>query len=116
MMCFGFFTLMAEATKKPGDVTTMWIWFFAAIALAFYFIILRPQKREQRGRQKQLDAVQKGDRIVTVGGIHGRVVEVKQNEKVITVEVAKNVRIDFNKSAVASVVKKTGAADQEKDK
>jgi len=116
MECSGFFTLMAEAAKKPEDMTSMWIWFFAAIALAFYFIILRPQKREQRDRQKQLDAVQKGDRIVTVGGIHGRVVDVKQNEKVITVEVAKNVRIDFNKNAVASVVKKTGAADQEKGK
>ena len=106
--------VIAAAQQGSGQSAMPMIMMFGAIAVAFYFIIIRPQKREQRQRQLMLEGVKKGDKVVTIGGIHGVVVDVDNNASVVTVEVAKNVRLNFTKSAVSSMVKKEkGAAEKE---
>lgn len=68
----------------------------------FYLLVFRPQKREQQEKQKMRDALKKNDQVVTAGGVHGTVVLTK--EKSVVLRVDDNVKIEFDKEAVASVV------------
>lgn len=75
---------------------------FALIILIFYFMILRPQQKRQKDRQKLLDAVKKGDRIITAGGVHGTVIGL--DEKTALIQISDNVKVKFEKTAISTVV------------
>ena len=68
-----------------------------------YLLILRPQAKKQKERQKMLDAVKKGDDVVTAGGIHGKVVATKDDDKVLIVKVDDNVKLNVDRTAIASI-------------
>ena len=74
---------------------------FGLIILIFYFMILRPQQKKQKDRQKLLESLQKGDKIVTIGGIHGTVVGLE--EKTVLVQIAENVKVKYERSAISSI-------------
>ena len=82
--------------------------FFALIFVIFYFMILRPQQKRAKERQKMLDAVKKGDKIVTSGGVHGKIVNV--DEKTILLDVGDNVKLKVDRSAI-NVVTREGSGD-----
>jgi len=71
-----------------------------AFFLLMYALIIRPQQRQQKEHRTMVGSLQKGDMIVTNGGIHGRVTGT--TEEVLTVEIADRVRVKVNKSAVSS--------------
>jgi preprotein translocase subunit YajC len=75
---------------------------FVAIIAIFYFLIIRPQNKKQKETQKMLAALKKGDKIVTIGGIHGTIQTVR--EQSVVVKVDENTRIEFNRSAISSIV------------
>lgn len=91
---------MQAAGQGQSFVSTLI--FFALIFVVFYFMILRPQQKRQKEREKMLTAVKKGDKIVTSGGIHGKVTSV--DEKTVLVEVDNNVTLKMEKSAVSVIV------------
>ncbi|MBI5587190.1 MAG: preprotein translocase subunit YajC [Deltaproteobacteria bacterium] len=66
----------------------------------FYFLLIRPQQKRAKEHKAMLSQVQKGDNIITTGGIHGRVTSV--NEDTISVEVAENVKIKISKEAITA--------------
>ncbi|MFQ5510945.1 MAG: preprotein translocase subunit YajC [Candidatus Krumholzibacteriia bacterium] len=70
----------------------------------FYFILIRPQQKKQKQLQKTIEALKKGDRIMTNGGIFGTVSGIKDN--ILVLKIADDVKIELLKSAVASVVAK----------
>ena len=70
----------------------------------FYFILIRPQQKKQKDLQKTIEALKKGDRIMTNGGMFGTVAVFKDN--VIILKIADEVKIEVLKTAVASVVSK----------
>jgi preprotein translocase subunit YajC len=74
---------------------------FVAIIAIFYFLIIRPQNKKQKETQKMLSALKKGDRIVTIGGVHGTIQSVK--ESTVIVKVDENTKIEFSRSAVSGV-------------
>jgi preprotein translocase subunit YajC len=76
---------------------------FALIIGIFYFMILRPQQKRQKERQKMLDSVKKGDKVVTAGGLHGTVAGL--DEKTILLQVSENVKMKFDRSAVSVVIR-----------
>jgi preprotein translocase subunit YajC len=80
---------------------------FALIIGVFYFLIIRPQNRRQKETQKMLNAIKKGDKIVTIGGIYGVISKVK--EQSVVVKVDDGTEIEFSRSAVSSVVNQTKA-------
>jgi len=80
---------------------------FVLVIGIFYFMMIRPQKAEQKKHQQMLEALGKNDEVITSGGIHGTVVGVK--DKVVTLRVDDNVKIDVEKNCVAQVVKKQSA-------
>jgi len=74
---------------------------FVLIIGIFYFLIIRPQNKKRKDTEKMLSALKKGDKIVTVGGIHGTVQSVK--ESTVIVKVDDNVKLEFSRSAVSGV-------------
>lgn len=73
------------------------------IIVIFYFFLIRPQNKKQKETQKMLDALKKGDKIITIGGIHGVISSVK--EKTVIVKVDDDAKIEFNRSAISTVLK-----------
>jgi preprotein translocase subunit YajC len=76
---------------------------FALIIGIFYFLILRPQQKRQKERQKLLEAVKKGDKVITAAGLHGTVAGL--DEKTVLLQVADNVKMKFERSSIASIVR-----------
>ena len=75
---------------------------FGLIILIFYFFIIRPQNKKQKETEKMLSALKKGDKVVTVGGIHGVISSTK--EKTVIVKVDDNAKIEFSRNAIATVI------------
>jgi preprotein translocase subunit YajC len=80
---------------------------FVLVIGIFYFMMIRPQRAEQKKHQQMLDALGKNDEVITSGGIHGTVVNVK--DKSVTLRIDENVKIELEKNCVAQVVKKQSA-------
>jgi preprotein translocase subunit YajC len=85
---------------------------FVAIIAIFYFLIIRPQNKKQKETQKMLSALKKGDKIVTIGGVHGTIQSVKEQSVVIKVD--DSTKIEFSRSAISSIV--TAAKEDKEDK
>lgn len=71
------------------------------IFIIFYFLLIRPQQKKQKEHQMMLSVIQKGDKVITTGGIHGIVANVKDD--VVSVKVAENVKIDVSRSCITTV-------------
>ena len=74
------------------------------IFLIFYFLLIRPQQKKQKEHKVLLDSIQRGDEILSSGGILGKVIKV-DNDK-LTVEISKGVNVNIIRSTVADVIKK----------
>lgn len=74
---------------------------FLLIIVIFYFFLIRPQNKKQKETEKMLNALKKGDKVITIGGIHGTVSSVK--DKTVIVKVDENTKLEFNRTAIASV-------------
>jgi len=76
---------------------------FGAIFAIFYFMIIRPQQKRAKVQKAMLEAIQKGDKVVLSGGMHGTVSGLE--DKTILVDVGNNVKIKFERSAITTVLK-----------
>jgi preprotein translocase subunit YajC len=86
---------------------------FALIIVIFYFFIIRPQNKKQKETQKMLSALKKGDRVVTIGGLHGVIQSVKDSTVVIKVD--ENTKVEFSRSAISSVSAQAKDDKEEKE-
>jgi preprotein translocase subunit YajC len=75
---------------------------FVAIIAIFYFLIIRPQNKKQKETQKMLSQLKKGDKVVTIGGIHGTIQSVK--EQTVIVKVDEDTKLEFSRSAISNIV------------
>ncbi|MFZ1694717.1 MAG: preprotein translocase subunit YajC [Flavobacteriales bacterium] len=92
--------LLQAAPAEPGASGGPQFWIMMGlIMVVFWFFMIRPQQKKAKDAKKFREALQKGAKVVTIGGIHGRVVEV--NDTTILVEVDNNVKLRFEKSAIA---------------
>ena len=95
------FFLAQAPTASPGGGIGAFIPFIF-IFVIMYFVMLRPQMKRQKAQQQLVSALKTGDRVVTNGGIHGLISNVK--ETTVLVKVADNVKIEVEKSAVTTVI------------
>ncbi len=77
------------------------LFFMAAIFAVFWFLLIRPQQKKEKERRAMIAAVKKGDNIVTVGGLYGKVVQVDDTS--VLAQVDDNVKVRVDKNAIASV-------------
>lgn len=101
--------LMANQGNPMMQFLPLMVIMFAVM----YFLIIRPQKQKEKKRQEMISNVRKQDRVVTAGGVHGVCVSVKENEVVVRVDDAKDVKIKVDKSALTSVSAPTGEKDDD---
>ncbi|MFZ0391385.1 MAG: preprotein translocase subunit YajC [Calditrichia bacterium] len=78
---------------------------FLIIIVIMYLLILRPQAKKQKEHQKMLQAVKKGDEVVTSGGIYGKVVGLKNEDKILVVKVDDNVKLDVDRASISRIVR-----------
>lgn len=77
---------------------------FGSIIFIFYFMIYRPQRKRQKEREALVAGMQKGDKVITSGGMHGTISAIEDNS--ILVQVAENTKIRFEKSSITTVLPK----------
>ncbi|MCX8954329.1 MULTISPECIES: preprotein translocase subunit YajC [unclassified Ruegeria] len=75
-----------------------------------YFLLIRPQQKKMKEHQAMVDAVRRGDQVITQGGVIGKVSKVKEGDNEIEVEIAEGVKIRVVKSTIAQVLNKTEPA------
>lgn len=99
---------MAQAPQGQGQELPNPIISFLPIILIFgifYFLLIRPQQKKQKEHEQMVKALKKNDEIITTGGIHGTIVNVK--EDTFSVRVDENVKLEISKSAVAGLKRKS---------
>jgi len=108
----GLVLLQAAPAANPTGQMISTLVTFGLVFVIFYFLIIRPQNKKQKEAQKMIAAVKKGDKVVTIGGVHATVSSVK--ETTIVLKVDENTKMEFSKSAIQAVVAK--AEDKAEDK
>ena len=91
-------TLLLQADTGSGGNYTQFIMLAGMIAI-FYFFFIRPQQKKQKDQKKFIEAIKKGDQVITVGGIHGKVVSV--DETTLTLDVDRGNKLVIEKSSVS---------------
>ena len=94
--------MLLQAT--PGGPDFSFLLMMGAIFAIFYFIVIRPQQKQQREREAFLKTAARGDEVITNGGIAGTVTEIGEN--FITVEIAAGVQVRLQKGAIGNVLPK----------
>jgi preprotein translocase subunit YajC len=104
------FLSLAAAAPAPGGGAAAWVQFvpMLLILVVFYFLLVAPMRKKQRELQQMIDKLQKGDRVVTNGGLHGEVAGIEG--AVVLLKIADNVKVKVSKSAVAQVEDRSSAA------
>jgi preprotein translocase subunit YajC len=100
--------LLAQAAPGPEQPPMLFQFMpLIIIAVLFYFLLIRPQQKKQKEHEKLVAGVKTGDKVVTAGGIHGIVANLK--ETTILLKVADNVKIEVDKNSITSVSKTEAA-------
>ncbi|MEM1055124.1 MAG: preprotein translocase subunit YajC [Bacteroidota bacterium] len=94
--------LLLLQDAAPGGFALGGLLFPLLILVVFYFFLIRPQQTREKKRRTMISELKKGDRIITAGGVHGTVVKVEESS--LLAEVDQNVKMRFDKNAVASRV------------
>lgn len=106
--------LQAEAAANQGaSQWSFWV-MMILIFVVMYFFMIRPQTKKQKELQKQREAMKKGDKVVTAGGIYGEIKEVQENAFIITI--AKDVTIKVSKDSVFADAADSQTAPKDENK
>jgi len=91
-------TILLQAPGAGSGGMMNWI-MIGGISLVFYFFMIRPQQKKQKDQKKFISEIKKGDEVVSIGGIHGKVTAI--DDSTITLEVDRGARIKFEKASIS---------------
>jgi preprotein translocase subunit YajC len=100
VLALQIFVLSGPPPEGGGGLASLFLPFLL-VFIVFYFFIIRPQKKREDTRKSMIEAVKKGDRVVTIGGVHATVTKVDDTS--VLAQVDDNVKLRFDKNAIASV-------------
>lgn len=89
--------VLLQAPSSTGAISQVAM--IALIFVIFYFFMIRPQQKKQKEAKSYLEALKKGDKVVTIGGLHGTITEL--SDLVVELEVARGVKMNFDRSAIS---------------
>ena len=95
------FATNPDAPQGGGGIAAFLPFFL--IMVIIYFLMIRPQGKRRKEKQNMLGALKKGDKVITIGGIHGTVVGIKNQGKIFVLKIDKNLKININRSAIAGL-------------
>jgi preprotein translocase subunit YajC len=96
---------MGQSTQGEGPGLMSNIILFGSIILIFYFMIIRPQQKRAKERQKLIESMKKGDKVVTSGGMYGTIAGM--DEKTVLVQIADNVKVKLDRNSIANIISDT---------
>lgn len=99
-----FFLLQAAGKQSSPSGMLSMLLPFILMFVVMYFLILRPQKRKEKDRKALLSRAKKNDRVVTAGGIHGTIMSVRENEIILRIDDAKDIKVKVDRTAIATVL------------
>lgn len=99
-------SILLQAQTGSSSMT-MQLLFMGAIVAVFYFFMIRPQQKKAKDQKKFVEEIKRGDYVVTIGGVHGRIAEIEDDTFIVEVE--RGGRIKFSKSAVSMDSTKTAS-------
>lgn len=106
-----------DTTQQQGSPYAMFL-VMGLIFVVFYFLLIRPQRKKEKDRQAQrlemLKALKKSDHVMTIGGMHGIVASVSEDEVTIKVDEKADVRIRMSRDAISKVIGAEGESGGEK--
>ncbi|WP_055105126.1 preprotein translocase subunit YajC [Paenibacillus ihumii] len=103
------FQFAAAAAPNAANPIITLVVPFAIMFIVFYFLLIRPQKKKQQSRNEMLKALKKGDKIVTIGGLHGTIVSLTDDTVVLLVNDA--TKLTFERNAISHSVNTDKASD-----
>lgn len=103
-----FILLQAEGQAQPGASPWSSLIFILLLIVVFWLFFIRPQSKRAKEEQRFRDNLKKGDKVVTIGGFHGKVVEVKDTTVVISI--APNTEVEVEKTALQQTGARVGQA------
>ncbi len=95
------FFLAQEGADTKSSLSALIL--FPIMLVIMYFLVIQPQRKEEKNKKAMIQALVKGDNVVTTSGIHGKVVEFKDNNESVVLNIAKETNVTFSTS---SIVKK----------
>lgn len=108
------YNILLQAQSAPGNNWQSMLMLFGIVAVVFYFFTIRPQQKRTKQHKSFLDTLKKGDMVVTIGGMHGRVVDITSDA--IVLDVDRGTKISFERSAVSVEASKRFLTDTKKEK
>mgnify|MGYP003309354837 FL=1 len=84
---------------------------FILIMSIVYFLMIRPNTKKQKEKQQMIQSLKKGDKVITIGGIHGTIAGIKQKGSILVLNLGKNVNITINRSSIAGLAGATNDDD-----
>jgi preprotein translocase subunit YajC len=90
------YSILAQAMPNQ---TIMTVLLYVGIIGVFWFFMIRPQQKKRKDQQSFIDSLKKGDAVVTIGGLHGRIASV--DETTVTIEVDRGVKMVYEKTSVS---------------
>lgn len=90
-------SILLQASGQGSNFSSLIL--LAGVAIVFYFFMIRPQQKKQKDQKKFLEEIQRGDQVVTIGGIHGKILSVEDDKVVI--EVDKGVKLVVLKGSIS---------------
>jgi preprotein translocase subunit YajC len=103
-----FIDILAQSGGgQPGGAGGLFgspIFMIGLLVVMFYFLLIRPQQKQRKEQENRINSMQPGDRVVTAGGVHGLIHNIK--DRTVVVKVAEGTMIEFEKGSIASVIKK----------
>lgn len=105
------YLLLAQTENAPSP--SLWdavgsLWFIPVIFIIMYLLIIAPQRKKEKQRTELRKSLKKNDKIVTIGGIHGVVKSLSEDEVVILVDEAKDVKMKMSRQSILTVKERTG--------
>lgn len=95
-------TGVSEAQQQGGGLNIILL--SVLFVVIFYFLLIRPQSKRNKAQQELINNLQKGDEVVTVGGILGRIISM--DNAILTIEISENTQIKVQKNAIVSLLPK----------
>lgn len=98
-----FLAQMGQGAGQKGGFIQLIIPFALMFAI-MYFLMIRPQRKREKERKAKLSRVRKDDKVVTSGGIHGKVVNVKENSLIICIDESKDIKMKVDRNSIATII------------
>jgi preprotein translocase subunit YajC len=104
--------LAADPAASSTGSLLMNLWPIGLMFVVLYFLLIRPQQKRTKNRNSMLSTMKKGDKVVTIGGMHGTIMEINDDNNTIVVRVNDTTKLTFDRSAVNAIAQSTVTAEK----